>query len=624
MKKFTCLLFLALSIQSIAQEFEPNSQRMSQFIDSAFMAGMEKRLVPGGVVGVYHQGKVVHRGAYGMANVSKEQQVDFGKTRFQLGSIGKLITTIAVLREVKRGQLELDRDVNEYLNQFHVENPYETPVTIRHLLLHNAGFNERIIGYAARSQEEIEPLGLHLKKRMPKLFTQPGSEISYSNYSFGLAGHLVEISSGMKFQTYIDKEIFDLLEMSTATYDTPMNDSDFALGYEVRDEYEMVKSFPKHVVPAGSISFTGKDFMKFVSSVIEEDTALLSPDHYKLIKNQQFTPHPLIMGHGLGSEMQNFNGHLGFGKAGNIPGFISYVIVMPQYDFGIFVAANTETDNFLETFTPAFFDSFFPPIHEPESKASQPVDLDRFTGDYRANRYNRNTIEDLFELFAFDTKVYKTDSTLINHHNGKWQHYMPISPLVFQNTTEPDLYFVFEEDKQGRIIKMHHNVIIGGYRIPVTSEKTPFLASGEFLNEYAAFILVPIILFLLFPLGWLFIYVRRKRKPGYFDNKTFKKATRIISLLFAALILVHIIGGIAPFIQLREQLVFGIPEGIVFFFGISPLIPIVLIVLMYRLLRVWQMKEGTLGARVYLSMYTLSGLFYVLILHQWHFIGVNI
>ncbi|MCE7993572.1 MAG: beta-lactamase family protein [Roseivirga sp.] len=598
---------------------------MSQFIDSAFRVGVEKRLIPGGVIGVYHQGEVVHRGAYGIANVSKEQQVDFGTIRFQLGSIGKLFTALAVLREVEQGRLELDRDVNEYLNQFQIENPYETRITIRQLLLHNAGFNERIIGYAARSQEDIEPLGMHLKKRMPGLFTQPGSEISYSNYSFGLAGHLVEISSGMKFETYIEQEIFDLLEMSTATYDIPdVNDSGFAWGYEAREEFEMVNSLPRHVIPAGSISLTGKDFMKLISSMIEEDTILLNPNHYELIKNQQFTPHPLIMGHGLGSEMQNFNGHLGFGKAGNIPGFISYVVIMPQYNFGIFVAANTETDNFFESFTPAFFDRFFPRIAEPEAKTLQSVDFDRFTGDYRANRYNRNTVEDMFELFAFGTKVYKTDSTLINHHNGKWQHYMPISPLVFQNTTDPDLYFVFEEDKQGRIIKMHRNVIIGGYRIPVTSEKIPFLASGEFLNEYAAFILVPIILVLFFPFGWLFIYLRRKRKPAYFENKTFKKATRIISLLFSVVILVHIIGGVAPFIQLREQLVFGIPEGIIFFLGISPLIPVLLIVLMYRLFRVWQLKEGTLGARAYLSVYTLSGLFYVLILHQWHFIGVNI
>lgn len=577
-------------------------------------------------MGIYRQGRIIHTGAYGMANIDLNSIVEFSSTKFQLGSIGKLFTSIAVLKEVESGRLSLDDDINGYLSEFKVTSPSGKPITLRHLLLHTAGFNERVIGYAAASPEELEPLSLHLKKRMPDTYIDPGKEISYSNYGFGLAGHLVELSSGMEYMEYIGSEILRPLAMTNTSYYLPgINEAGHAMGYELNENFDLVQPLPRHVVPAGSISSTGEDMMKFVSALLTEDERLLSSHSYSLLTQELFTPHPSISGHAFGIEVQNFNGHIGFAKGGNIPGFLAYVILFPQYDLGIFTVVNTETDNFLELFTERFKERFFPKVQKRQIPPLPGIDLHRFLGEYRANRYNRNTIEDLFGLIAGSSTIYISgDSTLMLYHNGGWKHYRPIAPLVFQNTSDQELHLVFEENENGKVIKMHRNVIIGGFMIPMTFEPVGRFQTVEFINEYAG--LFPLFLFsyFLFPIGWLIIWVLRRKKPDFYSSRTFTSTTRLVILSFLAVILIHIVGGIYPIIRLGNDLIFGVPRQQAIFLSVGYLLIPLWLVLFYRTIKVWKYKEGQLWTRIYLSLFSLSGLVYLLILHRWHFIGMNI
>lgn len=607
----------------LSQDFELKSKSMSGFIDSLFAQGIKDKLVPGGVIGIIHNDSVVHRGFYGLSNVAVNTPVNFENTRFQLGSVGKLFTAIAVLKEVEKGRLDLNRDVNDYLTEFKISTPNERPVTLNDLLLHTAGFNERLIGYATRDVETVEILGEHLKKSMPSTYTEPGKEISYSNYGFGLAGHLVELSSGLKFQDYVQSEILDMLGMTSATYHVPAEDEqDFAMGYQVREDFNFVKPLPRHVTPAGSISATGSDLSKFTQALLKEDARLLSSTSYELLKIEQFTPHPLLTGHAYGIEVQNFNGHVGVGKGGNIPGFLSFVVLFPQYNFGMFVAVNTETDNFLEDFVQPFKDEFFPRQTDGFQPVVSKTDLSEFSGDFRANRYNRNTIEDMFALFQGNATIHNVrDSALAIFHNGQWQYYKPIDELIFQNTVEPELYLVYE--KNGNTIsRMHRNINIGGFSIPMTFDKVPWHSTVYFLNELAALFPFFNLTYLLFPLAWLVVLVKRKNNPQFFENKSFKTATRLTTIAFTLLILISVLMFLQLF-QVGNDLIFGVPQSIVFLQVFSYLIPVVLVVLIYRLFKVWNNKEGVLGSRIYLSVFVLSGTVYTLILHQWHFIGLN-
>lgn len=612
-----------LAFQSFGQQFEPDTSNMPDFIDSLFQIGIEDQLVPGGIVGIVRGERLIHGKAYGLADTDTETPVTFDKTRFQLGSVGKLLTAIAVLKEVEANRLNLHRSVNDYLSKFQLSGPGNDQVSLHHLLTHTAGLNERVIGYGALNTERIEPLGEHLQRRMPMLYTTPGREISYSNYGFGLAGHLVELSSGQEFKQYVQNQILNVLNMTSATYDLPeRNDENFAKGYRTRKTYEQVRTFPRHVVPAGSISATGQDLAKLLSSLLSENENLLSKESYQLLKNEQFAANQLLNGHGYGTEIQSFNGHFGVGKAGNIPGFLTYLVLFPQHDLGMFVAINTETDNFLENFTRAFKDRFFPALNEAFEPTIELPDLSPYTGDFRANRYNRNTIEDLFGLIQGNITIYnEADSVLRLFQNGQWQYYQAIDRFTFQNTNQPDLFLVFEE-ANGSIQKLHRNVEVGGFRIPLTLEKVPWYRSIYFINEYAAIFPLFNLTFLLLPLIWLVIWLVRKSKPQFMKNKLLKPSTRLSFLIFAILTLINSL-MLIKLLRIGEDLIFGVPDEIVSLQIGSFLFPVMLLVMAYRLYKCWKSGEGMTGTRIYLSIYLLTATIYVTILHQWHFIGFN-
>ena len=596
MKYLTTILISLCTIGLVhGQSPDFDSLKVATFTDSLFSIGINDGYIPGGIIGMVHEDKTLVANAYGYSNLENKISVDFNITRFQLGSVGKLFTAIAVLKEVEKGRLNLDQDVNSYLKEFKIDNFKNQPVTLRHLLTHTGGFSERIIGYAAKSKTEVIPLGEHLKNRMPKVYAAPGTEVNYSNYGFGLAGHLVELSSGQSFVDYITKEIFEPLFMSTATYELPAeNELDFATGYDLNEQFDRVKPIPRHVVPAGSIAATGSDLIKFLKAILKEDPKLLSPQYFELLKTSQFSMHPLLTGNAFGIEIQNFNGHIGAGKAGSIPGFLAYIVFFPQKNFGMFTAVNTQTDNFLEHFTASFKDQFFPEQTAFKTPIED-IDLSKFTGEYRVNRYNRNTIEDIFELVAGNFEIGETgDSTLWCYHNGKVQYYKPIEALVFQNTQMPNTYMVFKASDNGRITHVYRNEIAAGVNVPSVYEKLPWYDTVHFINEYYGLIPIFVFAFLLAPIYWLMIWLIRRKKENFMLGKTLHKSSKIIALLVSATFLSHLLLSLIPLFKAGIEIMYGISNSIQLVQGFTFLLPVLMVVLMYRTIKLWMNHESRL------------------------------
>ena len=99
--------------------------------------------IPGAVVTVVKDGKVLANKGHGYADLAKRKPVDPDTTLFRIGSISKLFTWTAVMQQVEAGRLDLDTDVNEYLD-FEIP-PYEgKPITLRQIMTHSAadGFNQ--------------------------------------------------------------------------------------------------------------------------------------------------------------------------------------------------------------------------------------------------------------------------------------------------------------------------------------------------------------------------------------------------------------------------------------------------------------------------------------------------
>jgi len=145
----------------------------------------------GAVVVVVKDGKVLTQRGFGYADVGTRRRVDPETTLFRQASVSKLITWTAVMQLVEQGKIDLDRDINTYLD-FRIPPFGGKPVTMRNLMTHTGGFDEVQRGLNSYDPKKIPSLGDALKRQVPYLIYAPGTTPAYSNYGTSLAGYIVE------------------------------------------------------------------------------------------------------------------------------------------------------------------------------------------------------------------------------------------------------------------------------------------------------------------------------------------------------------------------------------------------------------------------------------------------
>src|SRR5580700_8690894 len=182
-------------------------------IDPLMATWIDRHKGPGVVVVVVTRDGPVFAGGYGFADIDARKPFDAETTLVRPGSISKLFTGIAAMQLVDAGKLDLDRDVNGYID-FAIPTPAGgVAVTLRRLLTHRAGFEEHVKGLFSRDREP-EPLGRWLRTNLPRRLFPNGDVEAYSNYGFALAGYIVERISGEPYAAYVQRHILDPLRMS--------------------------------------------------------------------------------------------------------------------------------------------------------------------------------------------------------------------------------------------------------------------------------------------------------------------------------------------------------------------------------------------------------------------------
>src|SRR5690625_6443439 len=122
---------------------------------------------------------------------------------------------------VERGQLELDEPIADHLD-FELETRFETPITLRHLLTHTAGFEEVIRGLFPADEQSVPTLREFLVEQAPEQIDEPGSTPADSNYGYALVGYLIEQVSGQDLHDYLRSEVLVPAAASRPTYQQPL------------------------------------------------------------------------------------------------------------------------------------------------------------------------------------------------------------------------------------------------------------------------------------------------------------------------------------------------------------------------------------------------------------------
>ena len=192
-----------------------------------------------GTVLVARSGEIIFEHAYGLA--SKTYQVENRMdTRFNLGSLSKLFTSVAIAQLAQQGRLRFDDPIGEYLSDFPVEAA--TKVTIRHLLQMRSGWGDywdHEVFLARRTELRTVADYIAFLKDMPLQF-EPGTEQIHSNTSFMVLGAIIEAVTGQDYFSYVREHIFAPAGMRDsdpwAARDAP--GQNIATGYTNQNPYD--------------------------------------------------------------------------------------------------------------------------------------------------------------------------------------------------------------------------------------------------------------------------------------------------------------------------------------------------------------------------------------------------
>ena len=426
---------------------------------------------PSGTVAIAHNGEVILAKGFGFQDVEQQVPVDPSTTLFRPGSTSKLFTWVGVMQLVEQGKLDLDTDVNQYLESFQIEATFEQPITLRHILTHTSGFEDGALGYLIIDDpDKALPLREAMERYQPLRVNPPGAQTAYSNYATALAGLIIENISGLSFADYIEQNIFKPLRMNHSSFVEPLPEPlagqmatsyQFENGTFVEKPFEIISSFG----PAGALSSTATDMIRFGQAILNggelDGQRILRPETVKETLTRNFSHDDRLMGMALGFYEVDENGTRLVGHGGDTRWFHSYLGIDQEHQLTFFVSFGGPGGGTVRSsFTPAFYDEFYP---RDEAPPAAPEDFSaragKYAGDYGFWRGNFSTIEKAMGV-ASSVKVVPTkDNTLMVGLFGKAKQYVEVGDNLFREQSSgismvPGLsprLLAFQENDQGQV-----------------------------------------------------------------------------------------------------------------------------------------------------------------------------
>jgi CubicO group peptidase (beta-lactamase class C family) len=307
---------------------------------------------PGGVVLIAQKGRIIYKKAFGMANAELNVAMK-PEMVFNIASITKQFTAVAVLQLTEQGKLSLQDEITKYLPDYPTGGQ---KITVENLLTHTAGIPGSDPAAITRLQGERRwitlPEIIATFKNRPLDFA-PGTKMIYSNNGYMLLGAIIEKVSGVSYREYLEKNLFKPAGMNETLFgDDYIIVKNRAASYVYsRSESKFLNALNGKVeiaYSAGAIQSTADDLFKW-------NRALLA---HKLIKKESLekaqTEYKLPGGkgtfYGYGWFIGNIHGSPLVEHGGNMGGFMSHAIYLPAEDVFVAVFYNFRVPNRLPEF----------------------------------------------------------------------------------------------------------------------------------------------------------------------------------------------------------------------------------------------------------------------------------
>lgn len=422
---------------------------LEAFLDGFVPYALKNADIAGLTLVVVKDGQILFEKGYGYADVRTKRAMDPGLTLVRPGSTSKLFTWTAVMQLVEQGKLDLDRDINDYLD-FKVNSSFSKPITLRNLMTHRAGFEEGLKSILTYDPKQFITTEDYIKNhRRPTLF--PTGEVpAYSNYGAALAGYIVQRVSGEPFESYVERHIYAPLGMTRSTFQQPTPEqlrADLSQGYMTASEpprpFELITT-----VPAGGMSATADDMAKFMIACLQEgryqENRILKPETVRRMFEPAVHQIDDIDVMALGFFEENRNGHRVRGHGGDTIVFHTDLDLFVDDGVGIFFSLNSRGENdsvygVRQALFDAFADRYFPGSGQPSAvPASSVVPNAREHARLIAGRYQSSRrVESAFISVLYllnQTVISANDDGTINvptFPTNKPKRYREVSPFVW-------------------------------------------------------------------------------------------------------------------------------------------------------------------------------------------------
>ena len=517
---------------------------LTAFFDGILPLQLERSDIAGASVMVMKDGNILLEKGYGYADVKTKKPVDPASTIFRLASISKLFTWISVMQLEEQGKLDLDTDVNQYLD-FKIGPAFNKPITLRNLMTHTGGFEEALDDIIILNPKKTVTLRDYLIANQPIRIFPPGEIPAYSNYGVGLASYIVQRVSGEPFQQYVNDHIFAPLGMTHSSFYQPLQKSLAALpseGYRNNTTKPPVGFEIFNPVGAGGISSSAGDMGRFGQALLNggelDGKRILKPETLALMWTPQFRASeqlpPICMGF-----YQDWRSHLHWiGHEGDLIAFHSLFFVEPTQKIVLFVSYNSAGGGARPRpeIIDFFSDRYFPGAPAVQFLKTPEKDLKDIEGTYQSTRRSDTTKFKLLGLFNQRSASIDKDGVLkmdgshdLRNHPIKWK---PIAKDLWQAENDQQRIFAIR-DRSGKIVRLA--AAFPGVqleRVPwYENQSWVFIALGSSLGIFLLVVIASLIR------TWRRLFQRRRPTPAPQPGTIWLTASpRLAAFLWLALL----------------------------------------------------------------------------------------
>jgi CubicO group peptidase (beta-lactamase class C family) len=351
------LLILTVLLPAVSAGAMPTRNSPPDFaaIDAYVEQQMRELRIPGLAIGIVQGDQIVYTKGFGIAG--PDGRAVTPQTPFQLASLVKPMTGVAIMQLVEAGKIDLDAPVQRYLPTFRVaDETASAQITVRHLLYHTSGLPGTLgMEYALSGDARPDALEVRVEAlRAVSLKGPVGSTYEYSNTGYQLLGLIVQVVSGQSYEGYMREHLFTPLQMQQTFTDwTEARSHGAASGYR----YWFGVPVPGELavdragLPSGGVTASVEDVAHFLVAQLNGgrfgDTAILSPAG---IAEMQRPVTPLadeIVGMDWG--VRPFHGVTMISKGGDNADFKTMMMLIPERRLGLVVLTNSNKrfDSFL-------------------------------------------------------------------------------------------------------------------------------------------------------------------------------------------------------------------------------------------------------------------------------------